>query len=100
MIDNPPENGEYRVVNQFDEQYSVMELAKKVQKIGNKKNLNVEIKIKDNPRKEAEKHYYKADHQTLKKLGFMRTRNIDFEIEIMLEHLLKFKENILQKNIL
>jgi UDP-sulfoquinovose synthase len=97
LIDNPPKDGEYRVVNQFDEQHSVMELAKKIQKIGNKKKLNVKIKIKNNPRKEAEKHYYKADHHTLKKLGFKRTRNIDDEIEIMLNHLIKFKKNILEK---
>lgn len=90
MINNPPKDGEYRVVNQFDEQHSVMELAKKIQKIGNKKKLNV--KIKNNLRKEAEKHYYKADHHTLKKLGFKRTRNIDDEIEIMLNHLIKFKK--------
>ncbi len=49
-------------------------------------------KIKNNPRKEAEKHYYKADHHTLKKLGFKKTRNIDDEIEIMLNHLIKFKK--------
>lgn len=97
LIDNPPKDGEYRVVNQFDEQHSVMELAKKIQKIGNKKKLNVKIKIKNNPRKEAEKHYYKADHHTLKKLGFKKTRNIDDEIEIMLNHLIKFKKNILEK---
>ena len=97
LIDNPPKDGEYRVVNQFDEQYSIMELAEKIQKIGNKKKLNVKIKIKNNPRKEAEKHYYKADHHILKKLGFKRTRNINDEIEIMLIHLMKFKENILEK---
>ena len=55
------------------------------------------VKIKNNPRKEAEKHYYKADHNTLKKLGFKRTRNMDEEIEIMLNHLIKFKKNISEK---
>ncbi len=54
-------------------------------------------KIKNNPRKEAEKHYYKADHHTLKKLGFKKTRNIDDEIEIIFNHLIKFKKNILEK---
>jgi UDP-sulfoquinovose synthase len=106
LIDNSPANGEYRVVNQFDEQYSVMDLAKKIQRIGNKLGLNVEIKQKDNPRKEAEQHYYKADHDTLRSLGFTRTREIDNEIEIMLEQLIKHKERIndkksvIEKNIL
>ena len=97
LIENPPDDGEYRVVNQFDEQYSVMDLAKMVQNIGNKKGLDVEIKSKENPRLEAEKHYYKADHETLQSLGFTRTREIDDEISIMLDHLIKYRDRIEQK---
>lgn len=97
LMDNPADEGEYRVVNQFDEQYSIMDLAKKVESIGNKKGLNVEIKSKENPRLEAETHYYNADHSTLKKLGFKRTREIDDEISIMLDHLINHKERIEQK---
>jgi len=62
-------------------------------RVGNKKGLNVEIKSKENPRLEAEKHYYKADHEKLKKLGFKQTR----EIEIMLDDLLRYKNRIEQK---
>jgi len=97
LIDNPPEHEEYRVVNLFDEQHSVMELAKLIQSVGNKKGLNVEIKSKENPRLEAEKHYYKADHEKLKKLGFKQTREIEEEIEIMLVDLLRYKNRIEQK---
>lgn len=97
LIDNPPEFGEYRVVNQFDEQYSVQEIAKKVKSIGNRKGLDVTIKSKENPRLEAEKHYYKADHEKLKKLGFKRTREIDDEISIMVEHLIPYKDRIEEK---
>jgi nucleoside-diphosphate-sugar epimerase len=97
LIDNPPDNGEYRVVNQFDEQYSVLELAEKVKKIGDRKGLNVEIKSKVNPRMEAEKHYYKADHETLKKLGFERTKEIDDEIDVMLDNLIPNKQRIEEK---
>ena len=97
LLNNPPELGEYRVVNQFDEQYSVSELAKRVQRIGDKKGLNVEIKTVDNPRLEKEEHYYKADHEHLKKLGFKPTRHIDDEIRIMLDDLVIFKERIRAK---
>jgi len=97
LIANPPETGEYRVVNQFDEQYSVLEIAKMVENVGNKKGLNVSIKSKENPRLEAEKHYYKADHNKLKELGFKRTREIDEEISIMLDQLLPYKERIEEK---
>jgi hypothetical protein len=43
---------------------------------------------------EAEKHYYNADHSTLQKLGFKRTREIDSEIDTMLEDLLAYKDRI------
>jgi len=97
LIDNPPNPKEYRVVNQFDEQHSVMELAKLVQNIGNEKGLNVEVKSKENPRLEKEKHYYKADHNKLKELGFKKSREIDEEIGIMLDDLSRYKDRIEQK---
>lgn len=97
LIDHPPGNGEYRVVNQFARQYSVQELAKKVRIAGNKRGLNVTIKHVNNPRNEAEKHYYKADHKILKSLGFKETRSIDNEIEIMLDQLLCYKHRIKEK---
>ena len=74
-----------------------MEIANKVQKIGNQMGLDVEIKSKENPRLESEKHYYNADHEKLKRLGFKRTREIDDEIQIMIEHLLPYKNRIEEK---
>lgn len=97
LIENPPDVGQYRVVNQFDEQYSVMALAKKVQRIGQKKGWGVEIINKENPRLEAEEHYYSAEHSILQKLGFKRTREIDDEIGIMLDHLQEYKNRIEEK---
>ena len=94
LIDNPPQDGEYRVVNQFAHQYSVKELAEKIQTAGSKIGLDVTINHAKNPRKEAEKHYYKADHEILKSLGFIETRNLDQEINIMLDHLLRYKHRI------
>ena len=46
---------------------------------------------------EAEKHYYKADHDTLRKLGFKRTREIDDEIDLMLNDLIPNKQRIEEK---
>ncbi len=65
LLDNPPEQGEYRVVNQFDEQYQVSELAQRVKAIGDKKGLNVELQNIENTRVEKEEHYYKVDHEHL-----------------------------------
>jgi len=97
LLDNPPEVGEYRVINQFDEQYSVSELAQRVQALGNKRGLNVDIQNIQNPRLEKEEHYYKADHEQLKKLGFKATRHIDDEIKIMLDDMMDCKDRINEK---
>ncbi len=97
LLDNPPEMGEYRIVNQFDEQYQVSDLAERIKKIGDKRGLNVNIQSVENPRLEKEEHYYKADHEQLKKLGFKATRDIDDEIQIMLDNLLEYRDRIIEK---
>ncbi|RZD46616.1 MAG: NAD-dependent dehydratase [Thaumarchaeota archaeon] len=97
LLDKPAEENEYRVVNQFDEQYNVAELAQKIQTAGNKKDLNVQIQKFENPRLEKENHYYKADHNILKELGFKPTRLIDDEIDMMLDDLITYKDRINEK---
>ncbi len=95
--ENPPEKGEYRVFNQFDETYSVNELAKKVQKVGKKLGYDVKIKNPENPRLEAEKHYYNPDHHKLYNLGFKPIHSLDEELEIMFKDLERFKGRVLAK---
>jgi len=97
LLENPPKNGEYRIVNQFDQQYKISELAERVQNIGIKKGLDVEIKHVENPRLEKEEHYYNADHSILKDLGYKATRNIDEEIGLILDDLIPNKERIQKK---
>ena len=97
LLEKPAEMHEYRVVNQFDQQYNITELAEKIANIGNKKDLQVKISHLENPRVEKEKHYYKADHTKLKELGFIPTRNIDDELEIMIDDLINYKERISEK---
>ena len=97
LLDNPPQMGDYRVLNQFDEQYKVRELADRVKRIGDKKGLDVGVQSIENPRLEKEEHYYKADHDQLKKLGFKATRHIDDEISIMLDDLIEHKDRINEK---
>jgi len=95
--ENPPEKGEYRVFNQFDETYSVNELAEKVQKIGKKLGYDVKVKHPENPRVEAEEHYYNPDHEGLYKLGFKPIHSLEKELEIMFKDLERFKDRILAK---
>jgi UDP-sulfoquinovose synthase len=96
-IENPPEDGEYRVFNQFDEVYQVAELAERVKKHGDKLGLNVLITKIDDPRIEAEEHYYHPDCEKLRALGFNPTRTLDDELEIMLSDLKLYEDRIRAK---
>src|SRR2546425_6007830 len=62
---HPPAAGEYRVFNQFTEQFSVGELAEKVRDARLAHGLQTEIQHIPNPRTEKEGHYYKAKHHKL-----------------------------------
>jgi UDP-sulfoquinovose synthase len=67
--EHPADLGEFRVFNQFTEEFSVMDLAEKVRKVAQQEGLNVRIARLDNPRVEKEKHYYNARNTKLKELG-------------------------------
>jgi len=66
---NPAKPGEFRVFNQFTEQFNVLELAQMVKKSGEELGLKVQIEHLPDPRVEAESHYYNAKHSSLLKLG-------------------------------
>jgi UDP-sulfoquinovose synthase len=71
--ENPAEAGEFRVFNQFTEQFSVLELAELVKQAGEHLGYAVEIQHVDNPRVEKEEHYYNAQHTKLLDLGLEPT---------------------------
>ena len=93
-IEKPPVTGEYRVFNQFEEVYSLVELAHKVQKVGASLGLKVDIRPVENPRKEAEVHYFRPDHQHLLDLGYKPTHDMEAELAVMLRDLLKYRDRI------
>jgi UDP-sulfoquinovose synthase len=66
---NPAAAGEFRVFNQFTEQFSVLDLAKAVQAAGKQLGMKVEIDHLPDPRVELESHYYNAKHSKLIDLG-------------------------------
>ncbi len=96
-LENPPEAGEYRVFNQFEETYDVHELALKVQKVAQKLALDVAVRHVVNPRRELEEHYYNPDHQHLFDLGYEPTHDVEAEMEIMLRDLLEYRDRIADK---
>jgi UDP-sulfoquinovose synthase len=66
---NPAESGEYRVFNQFTERFSLLDLAELVQRAGLEYGLDVHVEHIENPRVEAEEHYYNPKHTKLLDLG-------------------------------
>ena len=96
-INNPPGEGECRVFNQFQEVYSVAELAEIVKKVAGEIGLGVKISNIENPRIEKEEHYYNPDHHHLLDLGYKPTHDIEQELRIMLKDLSKYKDRIEEK---
>ncbi|HEY6466189.1 MAG TPA: NAD-dependent epimerase/dehydratase family protein [Candidatus Acidoferrales bacterium] len=66
---HPAAPGEFRVFNQFTEQFSVLDLAQAVQSAAKQLGMKVEIDHLPDPRVEAEAHYYNAKHSKLVDLG-------------------------------
>ena len=94
-LNNPPKEGEYRVFNQFDEHYSVNELASKVQSIYSETyGKTPEIRSVPNPRLEAEEHYYNPAHEKLAKLGYTKSKELGDELRIILRDLRSYRKRI------
>jgi UDP-sulfoquinovose synthase len=67
--EHPADRGEFRVFNQFTEQFSVAELAELVKDSAAQLDMDVTIESFPNPRVELEQHYYNASNQKLLDLG-------------------------------
>ena len=96
-IENPPAKGECRVFNQFADVYDITELALKVRKAAEEVGLEAEIRNLENPRSESEDHYYNVDHRHLFDLGYQPTNDVDKEIGIMLNDLVKYRDRIIAR---
>ncbi len=68
-VETTAKPGELRIYNQIMETFSVNELADKIANIGRERGHSVEIQQLENPRKEAEEHYYNPTYQGLIELG-------------------------------
>jgi UDP-sulfoquinovose synthase len=64
---NPPEQGEFRVFNQFTESFSVRDMARLVKEVSPRPVVIAEGM--DNPRVEREEHYFNAANTKLLDLG-------------------------------
>jgi len=94
-VANPAERGDFRVFNQFTEQFSVLELAGLVKHAGEHLGYQVEIQHYENPRVEKEEHYYNAIHTKLLDLGLEPTLLGEELVESMLHIIERYKGNAL-----
>ena len=97
--EKPAAPGELRIFNQFTETFTVQELAERVRDAGAAVGLDVKIDHVENPRKEAEDHYYNPVHKGLVELGLTphpMTREVLVD---MLERVLRHRDRIDERKI-
>jgi UDP-sulfoquinovose synthase len=93
-IQNPPHKGEYRVFNQLANVYSVKDLALRVADIVYEEfDIPVKIQKIENPRVEAEEHFYEVQTDALRRLGY-KPRDLDDGLRLLVRCLSKYKEQI------
>jgi UDP-sulfoquinovose synthase len=98
-IENPPENREMRVFNQFTEVFTINELAELVSKCAAKKGLSTQIQNFDNPRIEMEEHYYNPVLTNLPALGLKPHLLKDTLIESMFDKIKQHEDRICKETI-
>lgn len=90
----PAKEGELRIFNQFMELFSVNQMAELTQKVGKSLGYNVEIDHIENPRNEAEEHYYNPTHQGLIEIGVEPHYLTDEVMAGLFQIVTQYKDNI------
>ncbi len=98
-VANPADRGEFRVFNQFTEQFSIAELAEQVRQAGEAVGLEVEIDSLENPRVEAEHHYYNAAHSKLLDLGLQPHLLGEELVTSLLRTIERYKDRVIPETI-
>lgn len=91
---NPADRGEFRVFNQFTEQFSVLELAQRVQAVAANMGLETKLAHWENPRVEKEEHYYHAVHTKLLDLGLKPHLLSDELIQDLIQTAQTYRERV------
>jgi UDP-sulfoquinovose synthase len=94
-VENPADEGEFRVFNQFTEQFSVTDLAERVHRVGESLGINVTVDRLKDPRIEAEEHYYNATHTRLLELGLKPHLLTDEVVAHLIHTIQRYKDRIL-----
>jgi UDP-sulfoquinovose synthase len=93
-VENAADKSELRIFNQFTETFSVNDLAERVKEAGDEFGLSVEIQHIENPRHEAETHYYNPRNTGLLDLGLKPHYLTKEFLVAMMEFVLNYKDRI------
>ncbi len=99
-VANPADRGQFRVFNQFTEQFNVQQLAEMVKKAAQALGLKVEINHLPNPRVELEEHYFNAKNTKLLDLGLQPHYLSDALLDSLLNFAIKYQHRVDQSQIL
>jgi UDP-sulfoquinovose synthase len=91
---SPAKPGEFRVFNQFTEQFRVLELAHMVKAAAKNLGLKVEIDHLPAPRVESEEHYYNAKHSKLIDLGLQPHYLSESLLDSLLNIAVKYRDRV------
>jgi len=91
---NPPKQGGLSIFNQRTERFSINQLAQKVKQVGEKLGYKVRVEHLENPRKEAEDHYYNPKYTSLIELGLKPHFLTDEVLSDMFRVVEKYKDRI------
>jgi UDP-sulfoquinovose synthase len=93
-VENPAERGEFRVFNQFTEEFSVGQLAEMVVDAAGKLGIEARVERIPNPRVEKEEHYYNAKRTKLLDLGLQPHYLGDSLLDSLLNIALEYRDRI------
>jgi UDP-sulfoquinovose synthase len=98
-VSNPAPQGEFRVFNQFTEQFTVAELAELVREAAEKLGHRVEVQNFPNPRIEMEEHYYNATNTKLLDLGLQPHHLGEELVQSMLRTIDRYRGRVIDRAI-
>lgn len=98
--EHPADRGEFRVFNQFTEEFSVLDLAEKVKRVAEEEGVAARIINMENPRIEKESHYYNAKNTKLQDLGLEPNLLTDEVLRDIFRSVLAHKDRVIPDNVL
>jgi len=97
---NPADPGEFRVFNQFTEQFSINELAGLVCRAAKEYGVVADTCRLENPRVEKEQHYYNAKHVKLLDLGLRPHLLTETLVEHMFDAIQRHRDRVITEHIM